>query len=444
MARGRDELCVVGDPSQTIYSFTGATPHHLLTFSRTHPKAQVIRLVRDYRSTPQVVNLANQLLARAGRAGGAHQALELVAQRPAGPPVAFTAYDDDEAEASGIAQRIGRLLAAGTRASEIAVLYRTNAQSEAFESALADAGIGYLVRGGERFFQRKEVRDAIVLLRGAARSADPDVPMPETVRDVLAAAGWAPRRRPRAARRGSAGSPRRLSSRSPTTSPGSPRRPTPRPRPSRPSSPSSTSARRGPARPDGRGSDLASLHAAKGLEWDAVFLAGMSEGLMPISSRRRTRRSRRSAGCSTSASRGHASTSSSRSRARATPAAGRRAGARGSSTGSGPTSRACAGRDVRARGSQGPAHGEYDQALFEELREWRRQVAQETDKPAFTVLVDSALAAVAETRPTSQADLARINGLGPAKIERYGATISRSCAARRADEPRPCLSTRAG
>ena len=152
----------------------------------------MIRLVRDYRSTPQVVNLANQLLARAGRAGGAHQALALVAQRPAGPPVAFTAYDDDEAEASGIAQRIGRLLAAGTRASEIAVLYRTNAQSEAFESALADAGIGYLVRGGERFFQRKEVRDAIVLLRGAARSADPDVPMPETVRDVLAAAGWAP------------------------------------------------------------------------------------------------------------------------------------------------------------------------------------------------------------------------------------------------------------
>ena len=63
---GRDELCVVGDPSQTIYSFTGATPHHLLTFAEKHPGAQVVRLVRDYRSTPQVVDLANRLLAGAG------------------------------------------------------------------------------------------------------------------------------------------------------------------------------------------------------------------------------------------------------------------------------------------------------------------------------------------------------------------------------------------
>ena len=79
----------------------------------------------------------------------------------------------------------------------------------------------------------------------------------------------------------------------------------------------------------------------------------------------------------------------------------------------------------RARAGQAKVRltGEYDQVLFEELREWRRQVAQETDKPAFTVLVDSALAAIAETRPTSPAGLARINGLGPAKIERYGATI---------------------
>src|SRR5690606_1047611 len=209
--------------------------------------AQVIRLVRDYRSTPQVVNLANQLLARAGRAGGAHQALELVAQRPAGPPVAFTAYDDDEAEATGIAQRISRLLAAGTRASEIAVLYRTNAQSEAFESALADAGIGYLVRGGERFFQRKEVRDASELLRGAARSADPDAPMPATVRAVLAAASDAPA--PTVAAFVAELDERASAQHAPTV----------------------------------EGVTLASLHAAKGLEWDAVFLAGMSEGLMPIS-----------------------------------------------------------------------------------------------------------------------------------------------------------------
>lgn len=139
----------MGDPSQTIYSFTGATPHHLLTFKKSHPTAQVVRLVRDYRSTPQVVELANNLLATKGvRRSGAHPALELVAQRPAGPPVTFTAYDDDEAEAAGIASRISRLVAAGTPASEIAVLYRTNSQSEGFEQALADAGVSYLVRGG--------------------------------------------------------------------------------------------------------------------------------------------------------------------------------------------------------------------------------------------------------------------------------------------------------
>ncbi|MBC7551872.1 MAG: ATP-dependent helicase, partial [Cellulomonas sp.] len=186
---GREELCVVGDPSQTIYSFTGASPHHLLTFAKTHPTAQVVRLVRDYRSTPQVVSLANRLIAQRGRRNA--QALELIAQRPAGPPVGFTIYDDDESEAAGVAARIGRLLAAGTHASEIAVLYRTNAQSEGFEQALAAAGIGYLVRGGERFFARREVREAMVLLRGAGRSADADTPMPDVVRDVLISVGWA-------------------------------------------------------------------------------------------------------------------------------------------------------------------------------------------------------------------------------------------------------------
>src|SRR5690606_3752712 len=386
--------------------------------------AQVIRLVRDYRSTPQVVNLANQLLARAGRAGGAHQALELVAQRPAGPPVAFTAYDDDEAEATGIAQRISRLLAAGTRASEIAVLYRTNAQSEAFESALADAGIGYLVRGGERFFQRKEVRDAIVLLRGAARSADPDVPMPETVRDVLAAAGWAPE--PPAAR----GAARErwestqalvaLADDLAALAAAS-------------DAPAPTVAafvaeldERASAQhaPTVEGVTLASLHAAKGLEWDAVFLAGMSEGLMPISpaeTDEAVAEERRLLYVGITRAREHLELSFARSRNPGGRATRRR-------------TRFLDGLWPDEPGANGPRRsrsgqakvrltGEYDQELFESLREWRRQVAEETDKPAFTVLVDTTLAAIAETRPTSTAALARISGLGPAKIERYGATI---------------------
>ncbi|MDF2806988.1 MAG: ATP-dependent helicase, partial [Cellulosimicrobium sp.] len=309
-------------------------------------------------------------------------------------------------------------------ASEVAVLYRTNAQSEAFESALADAGIGYLVRGGERFFQRKEVRDAIVLLRGAARSADPDVAMPETVRDVLAAAGWSPE--PPAAR-GAARerweSTQALVALADDVA-------------------ALAQAAEGPAptvatfvaelderaaaqhAPTVEGVTLASLHAAKGLEWDAVFLAGMSEGLMPISlaeTDEAVAEERRLLYVGITRAREHLELSFARSRNPGGRATRRRTrfldglwpdepGAHGT-------------RRPRAGQAKLRLTGEYDRELFESLREWRSQVAQETDKPAFTVLVDTTLAAIAETRPTSTAALARINGLGPAKIERYGATI---------------------
>lgn len=279
---GRHELCVVGDPSQTIYSFAGATPYHLTTFATAHPGATVVRLVRDYRSTPQVVSLANQVIDATRRAGGPAP-LELRAQRPDGPEVRYTAYDDDEAEATGIAHAVARLVRTGVRPSEIAVLYRTNAQSEAFEEALATAGVAYQVRGGERFFARRDVRDALVLLRGGARSADPQVPMPETVRDILRTVGWAPE--PPAARGAArerwdamqalvtladelAAHGRESDGRTPLL----------------PDLVAELDERASAQHaPTVEGVTLASLHAAKGLEWDAVFLAGLSEGLLPTS-----------------------------------------------------------------------------------------------------------------------------------------------------------------
>src|SRR5699024_4916774 len=187
---GRTELCVVGDVSQTIYSFTGATPSYLTGFARAFPGAEEITLNRDYRSTPQVVHLANEILARAGRDRG-RCAVELISQRERGPAIRFTEYEDDDAEARGIAGRIQELVSGGVQPVDIAVLYRTNAQSEAIEAALADAGIGYQVRGGEKFFQRREVREAIVLIRGAVRTATGD-PLPDQVRGVLTGAGWTP------------------------------------------------------------------------------------------------------------------------------------------------------------------------------------------------------------------------------------------------------------
>ena len=426
---GRHELCVVGDPSQTIYSFTGATPHHLLAFRTKHPGAAVVRLVRDYRSTPQVVDLANRLLAGAGRRRGEHAALELVAQRPSGPAVRFEAYDDDEAEAQGIAQRIARLIASGTPAREIAVLYRTNGQSEAFEQALSEAGIGYLVRGGERFFGRKEVRDAIVLLRGAARSMG-DVPVGDAVRDVLSSAGWSPQ--PPAAR----GAVRErwdslqalvaladeLAARPPVE---------------RPDAPAGAEGRtpglvelvaeldeRSAAQhaPQVDGVTLASLHAAKGLEWDAVFLAGLSEGLMPISlaeTDAAVAEERRLLYVGVTRAREHLQLSFGRAR---TP--GGRAGRKRTRflDGIWPDGGGAGRRRGPREGDVVPLDDDAA-ALLERLRQWRSRVATETDKPAYTVLVDGTLLEIAQQRPATVGALARVRGIGPAKIDRFGPSI---------------------
>ncbi|MBV9592773.1 MAG: ATP-dependent helicase, partial [Actinobacteria bacterium] len=180
----RRDLCVVGDPNQTIYSFAGATPAHLLEFRRRFDDAVVVRLRRDYRSTPQVVALANALVGTTA----ADQAL--LGQRPDGPEPTFAEYDDEPAEAAAAAARCRALIDAGVPAAEIAVLFRVNAQSEVYEQALASVGLPYVLRGGERFFDRPEIRESRLLLRGAARSGGGEGSLADQVRDVLAATGW--------------------------------------------------------------------------------------------------------------------------------------------------------------------------------------------------------------------------------------------------------------
>ena len=184
---GRHELCVVGDPAQTIYSFAGANARYLHDFVGKHPGAVSLELVRNYRSTPEVVTAANALLD-----GTPSKGVDLRAQRPSGPAATFTAHPDEVAEAAAVAERIVALRAQGVPLGEMAVLFRINAQSQNLEEALAKRGLSYVVRGAARFFERQEVRQAVTLLRGAARSGQGTDDVTADVRDTLAGLGWSP------------------------------------------------------------------------------------------------------------------------------------------------------------------------------------------------------------------------------------------------------------
>ncbi len=264
----RDDLCVVGDAQQTIYSFTGATPTYLHGFRARFPAAVEVRLVRDYRSTPQVVDLANAVLATV------EDKLDLRGQRPAGPEPRFEEHPDEAAEATAVARRCRELITGGTAPSEIAVLYRINAQSAAYESALSQEGVPYVLRGDVRFFDRPEVREAVVLLRGQARAAD-DAPeaLPDAVASVLSVKGWTPE--PPASsgavrdRWESLAALHRLAVDHADLTLGAF---------------VAELEERAAAQhaPSVDGVTLASLHAAKGLEWDAVFVIGLVDGTLPL------------------------------------------------------------------------------------------------------------------------------------------------------------------
>ena len=458
----RDSLCVVGDASQTIYSFTGATPDHLLNFRTAHPHATVVKLVRDYRSTPQVVNLANGLLAQA-RGRAAEHRLELVSQRDPGPEPHFTEFADEPAEAEGTARRIRELIDAGVAPGEIAVLYRINAQSEVYEQALADQGVPYQLRGAERFFDRPEVREAGVALRGAARAGgnDPlldDVDdLPSQVRAVLGTTGWStePPAGSGAVRERweSLAALVRLAEDFARAKPGATLADLVVELGER------ANVQHAPAVD---GVTLASLHSAKGLEWDAVFLVGLTEGMMPLTHAKtdeQIEEERRLLYVGVTRARMHLTLSWALSRA-----PGGRAGRRpsrfldGLRPGSGAARRGGAGGQggverggPARRRKRGPVvcrvcgrtltdagemklmrcegcPSDLDEALYERLRDWRAQEAKELGQPAYCVFTDKTLMAIAEAVPGTEAELGTISGVGRRKLDRFGAAVLAMCA----------------
>lgn len=287
----RRDVCVVGDASQTIYSFAGASAEYLLGFERRFPDATVVRLERNYRSTTEIVEVANRLVR--GRPG----ALRLVAAAPDagdpavdgpvaspdasspapavshGAPPEVVAYPDEVAEARGTATRIRARIDAGIPAESIAVLMRVNSQSALLEQALTEAGVSTRVRGAQRFFDQPEVKQAVHAIRAQALAATGE-PLFKTVSDVLRSLGWSiePPPGPGAVRSRweSLNALARLVDDVP---PGTTLR----------AFADDLSAHaEAQNEPAIAAVTLATLHSAKGLEWDEVHLVGLTEGMLPI------------------------------------------------------------------------------------------------------------------------------------------------------------------